>query len=413
MSAHVLFRVIEHDKQRETSEHFYEWLDSDQQIRRGSAAEFTSRIQGRRPLLVVAGEHITLTRTKVPGRNRSTWLKAVPYALEEHLAEDVETLHFALGEMTPAGDIPVAVVTRQRFAGWLEHCTAAGVKPLAVIPDYLLLPFGAGQSWSLLLEDDRALLRSGPWDGFACEIGLLPLVLKLALANTAAAEQPQFLQCWNTGTDQSADPADVSDLPDLPLPVRRADGPATALQICADGYRQSATLNLLQGDYRHQSPWRQQLRPWKMAAMLAGIWFASQLLLQGIDYWRLQHEQTLLQQAMVDTLRDAMPQVRRIVNPRAQLENRLIELQGSDSGGVATFFDLLRHGGQGLQDFQNVTLRGLRYKDNQLDLELEGDSLAVFDQLRQRLSNETGIRIEMRASKRENRVESRLTLNKG
>ena len=76
-------------------------------------------------------------------------------------------------------------------------------------------------------------------------------------------------------------------------------------------------------------------------------------------------------------------------------------------------FELLRHGGRGLQDFQNVTLRGLRYKDNQLDLDLEGDSLAVFDQLKQRLSDQSGIRVEMRASKRDNRIESRLTRDKG
>jgi general secretion pathway protein L len=408
MSSNLLFRLSEYDD--ESEEQTYEWLGSGHQIQRAGGAELAAYAHGRYPVLVVPGEHITLTRTKLPGRNRNTWMKAVPYALEDQLADDVEKLHFALGDLTPAGDIAVAVLRRQLLSDWLALCEQAGIKPGAVIPDYLLLPLITGNSWSLLLEDGRAIVRSGPWSGFACEIQLLAVLLKLAL-NDTHADHPQYLQLWSAGVPPAVTAA--AGLSDLPLPLQQADSASTALEIFAAGYRQSALLNLLQGDYRHQSQWSQQLRPWKMAAVLAGVWFGSQLLQQGIDYWQLKREQTLLQQAMITTLREAVPEVRRIVNPQAQLENRLRELQGKDSTGVAAFFDLLRHGGQSLTDFQGVTLRGLRYKDNQLDLELEGDNLAVFDQLRQRLSDQAGLRVEMRVSKRENRVESRLTLNKG
>jgi general secretion pathway protein L len=413
MSADFLFRLVEQYNQSEEQPNnqidrqIYEWLDNDQRVYRGSAAELAAAAAGRRPLLVARGEYITLSAAKVPGRNRNTWLKALPYALEEYLADDVEKLHFAPGEPTPTGDIPVAVVQHQLLSGWLASCAQAGVEPVAVIPDYLLLPLSTAGSWSLLLEDDRASVRSGPWSGFSCEVQLLPLVLTRALAGTAAGPPPG-LQLWATDT-VAADVVAGS----LPLPLQHADNAATPLQVFADGYRHSAVINLLQGRYGYQSQWRQQLRPWKMAAILAGLWCGSQLLGQGIEYGQLKREQTQLQQAMIETLREAVPGVRRIVNPQAQLENRLQELQRHDANGVTAFFELLRHGGRSLVDFQNVTLRGLRYKDNQLDLELEGDNLAVFDQLKQQLSNQTGLRVEMRVSKRENRVESRLTLNKG
>jgi general secretion pathway protein L len=179
MSADFLFRLVEQYNQSEEQPNnqidrqIYEWLDNDQRVYRGSAAELAAAAAGRRPLLVARGEYITLSAAKVPGRNRNTWLKALPYALEEYLADDVEKLHFAPGEPTPTGDIPVAVVQHQLLSGWLASCAQAGVEPVAVIPDYLLLPLSTAGSWSLLLEDDRASVRSGPWSGFSCEVQLV------------------------------------------------------------------------------------------------------------------------------------------------------------------------------------------------------------------------------------------------
>ena len=66
-----------------------EWSTADGVSEHGDLATLAARINGRRLLLAVPSEMLILTRAKVPGRNRSAWLKAIPYALEEGLAEDV------------------------------------------------------------------------------------------------------------------------------------------------------------------------------------------------------------------------------------------------------------------------------------------------------------------------------------
>ena len=81
-------------------------------------------------------------------------------------------------------------------------------------------------------------------------------------------------------------------------------------------------------------------------------------------------------------------------------------------GGGGGFLDLLYRGGQPLTGFTELTVRGLSYRDGQLDLALDGGSPAVLDRLRQQLDQQPGLRAEVRTTQREGQVESKVTLKK-
>ncbi len=388
----LLFRFLAPDR--------VEWLQPGAALQQGTPAELAAQAGGSRLLLAAPGEAVTLMQATVPGRQRATRLKAIPYALEDNLAEDVEALHFAVGE--PAGpSMPVAVVRHETLTAWLAACTRAGIIPHAVIPDPLLLPYEEN-AWSLLLDDVRAVVRSGRWDGFAANRSELPLLLSLALA--AAGEQPpQYLQVWGEA---------VPELAGLGIEIRHADGPSEPLAVFTAGYSPATVINLLQGSYSRQAQLGKWLRPWRAAAVLAGLWLVLQLVLQLSEYWQLRQEQVQLLAAMERVYKDAVPDARKIINPRVQLENRLRELRDGGTSGGAAFLELLYRGGQPLQTLQGVTLRSLRYKENQLDFDLEGSSLEVFDQLKQRLAEQSGLDVQIRTTKREGKVESQVTLKR-
>lgn len=114
---------------------------------------------------------------------------------------------------------------------------------------------------------------------------------------------------------------------------------------------------------------------------------------------------------MEQVYREVVPGATNIPNPRFQLETRLRELRPAGVGDSA-FLELLYQGGQPLAGFPGVTLRGLGYRDGQLDLDLESGNSAVLDQLRRKLDQQPGLRIEMRATQREGRVEGKVTLKR-
>ena len=375
-----------------------EWLRPDGKVQRGPLADLAAQTVGARQILVAPGEKVTLHRLALPSRKRSTWARAVPFALEDHLVEDIDTLHFALGGVVDDGHLPVAVVHRALLRAWLASCEQAGLAPAAVIPDPLLLPWQSDE-WSVLLEERRALVRTGRWEGFVTECDNLALLLNQALAEAGDAK-PQRLRVWGTPP---------TELAETGLEPHREDAPAEPLALFAAGYQTATILNLLQGAYSRQAHWGRWLRPWRAAALLAGMTVLAQGIGQVYEHWRLQRELTALRAEIERTFKDAVPEATRIVNPKVQMETRLRELAPSGGDG---FLELLYQGAQPLANFPNITLRGLGYRDGQLDLALEGGDPAVLDQLRQQFDRQPGLRMDMRTTQREGQMESKITLKK-
>ncbi|HVH36514.1 MAG TPA: type II secretion system protein GspL, partial [Tahibacter sp.] len=58
-----------------------------------------------RIVVLVPGAEVLLLETPAVSKNRSQLAKAVPYALEDQLAQPVEELHFALAAKADGGNI--------------------------------------------------------------------------------------------------------------------------------------------------------------------------------------------------------------------------------------------------------------------------------------------------------------------
>src|SRR5271170_2143260 len=109
---------------------------------------------GRRVCLLVPGAEVLLAEPELPVKTGVKLQQLVPYALEEHLAEDIDALHFAIGQRAAGSPrAPVAVVARALLEDWLSTLRASGIEPDVVYADSDLLPQNPGQAVALLEED--------------------------------------------------------------------------------------------------------------------------------------------------------------------------------------------------------------------------------------------------------------------
>src|SRR5688572_10832210 len=175
-------------------------------VRQGPLSEIHDFARQRRIVCMVPAVDIYLGQALLPAQgNRNKYRQAIPYALEEELAEDPEQLHFALGKEQPveihsdeksvdvmaAGkqvNIPVAVINKERMRNWLQKLAAAGLQPHALVPEVLSLPWD-NNGWSVLLDGELALVRTEPLQGFACDSANLELLLNSALDSSKHAPQ--------------------------------------------------------------------------------------------------------------------------------------------------------------------------------------------------------------------------------
>lgn len=367
-----------------------------------AAAEAT----GRLTVVLVPGEHVTLARAKVPTSQRQRMIRAVPYALEEQLAEDVDRLHFALGALDPERGVAVAAVAREVMDDWLERLRTAGLHADAVIPDTLSLPLESGH-WTALLERGRCILRTGEHAGMAVDPDNLRQLLQIAAEE---ADPPEGVRLYR-------DPASPvpAGLDETPLTLAMEACPGTLLDLLAtlptipEPARRG--INLLQGAYSRREQVGRILRPWRATAALLGAWLLVGMGLQVYEYTHLKTQSRALADQIVQFYRKTFPTERRVVNARVQMERHLQELQKRRGDSADGFLALLGRTGTALQGTGGIRLEALNYQGGGLDLRLLAKDVQGLDRLKQQLTKEGRLSVEIQsASAQDNRVESRVQI---
>ena len=131
--------------------------------------------------VVAPAARVLLTHVRVPTRSRQKMLKLLPFAVEEKLMYDPETIHVAAGLRQASDDVPVAVIDRH----WMEYAMGtlqqAGLRPRAMWPESLL-PKSQPGTWTVVWDGSAGFIKIGafsgvPMDGGGAEAPPLALVL--------------------------------------------------------------------------------------------------------------------------------------------------------------------------------------------------------------------------------------------
>lgn len=323
----------------------------------------------RRVVVLVPGAEVSLQEARVPGRNRQRVLRAIPFALEEQLADDVESLHFALGPALGDDCYPVVVVDRRRMDAWMALLHEAGITAHQWVPDTLALPRTDG--WSLIVEDDLVTVRSGDYQGFACEQENLSLLASMF----AAREQlPEVARVFGPAVvDIEGVEVDLDDTQVQPL------------DILAHGWFAGPVIDLLQGQYSRREEWGRYLRPWKSTAALLVVALVMAGAVTGLNYYHLGQQKVQLDADIQALYKKTFPQARRIVNPRAQMEQQLKVLQRHSGGASTDFLGMFAETANVVRTAKGIKVQGASYRDGRLDLELLADDLQLLDSLKQAL----------------------------
>ena len=161
----------------------------------GTLAEASAAVEGRRSTLVVPGNDVLLAEALVPGGSQARAMQAIPFALEEQLADDVEKLHFALGSKDRDDNYPVAIIDRSTMDTVSEQCQEAGLRPTSIVPETLALPMLEAVdfdevSWTALLDEDQAVIRLNGHKGFATDTSVASFMLEGAKGDLAEDSSP-------------------------------------------------------------------------------------------------------------------------------------------------------------------------------------------------------------------------------
>ncbi|PIE36670.1 MAG: type II secretion system protein GspL [Gammaproteobacteria bacterium] len=392
----------------------------------GTLADAAAATEGLRAVLVLRGGDVLLSEVRVPGASAARIQQAVPFALEDQLADDVDDLHFALGSRLGDDRWPVAVIAHDILRQVTDACAAAGLRPARIVPEPLALPAETIQDgkplWHALLDADELVVRLDCLHGFATDADLAPLAFLGALKEVSERQYENGAGGNDNDSDGGAGgvAAGESDAAsgetvatialyhtypevslDLPLALDIDWRPCShRLELHAAGLARGANINILQGDFSPRQGIDKAWKVWRwsvgLAAVLAGVWFGS----QWLDHQRLADREAWLDDEIQSAFEKALPGTR-MRRPRRQIEAAIATGNGS---GAGSFTASLSHIAESLAAQPQTKLRSLGYRDGRFDLDLETDAVPTLDALQRELQERGSLNMTVQSANRQDNV---------
>lgn len=322
----------------------------------------------REVILIVPAEDVLLTFVNLPKMNRSKLIQAIPYALEEQLTEDVDVLHFAAGPYQADNSLSVAIVSQVKMEQWMACMNSWNIKPDALIPASLAVPF-VEKGWSVLL-DKIAIVRTGLYQGFACDPSNLIEFLDVGLRTISGP--PQVIQIHNYSQQAFVTPLNMKEV----IEEQLAD-PQHLVSNLAQQIIKWPSINLLQGAYTvKKSAFAYKDKILKFMAGLSISWVLLLFFYPTVSYFILKQHANNLDTQIAQIYKRNFPQASSIVSPKLRMEEKLKKL-GAGMGQNRLLL-LLGYVGKGMEKALSVKLTRIDFQNNQLNLQLTAANSEEF-----------------------------------
>lgn len=369
-------------------------------ISRGSLADAAALAIKHKTVVLLDGASIHISSVNLPVKNHQKLLRAIPYALEEQIADDVEDLHFVAGKKQQNGDTPVAAIKHGTLKSIISSFNQAGIEPVAIIPDALCLAASPKQ-WAILVKEGQANIQFDSCNGGEFDIEYLPALLSSYLRKKSQVKPEKIiLFLADDTTDTTIESAIRESLTD-DIELLTVSYNTHPLVVFCGQYTNALSLNLLQDSYKPRSKGNAEWRRWRLAASLAALLLVLHLGNAGSQYHTLQQENDKLRVQIEQIYKSTFPESKKVVNARVQMEQKLNELKNAgtsnDNAGIIT---LLSDSADALSSEKDITLRAINYRNNKIDLELTSASLGAIESLNKKL-NRLNIKSEIISSSSE------------
>lgn len=363
-------------------------------LHQGALADAYRDARGAPVVVLVPTEEVFITSAALPGKNRKKLLKAVPYVVEDQLVDEIDDLHFALSQQAIHGQYLVAAVENRLMQYWDTALRAAHLYTEVLVPDILTL-LDASDSWTVLLEPERALVRS-PLGMFASDIENLPLMLNNLYLN-AGEDKPAEVTLYDCSKVNHAASLQEST-PDIDY--HAVDCPDGVFGVFARHFDVRHTVNLMQGEYNRQEGMIKHFKPWLPAASLFALWLSWQLIVSIVELIDLGASSEQLSKQMRDVHKLAFPGTKP-PSPgyeRSDMQARLNKLQEKQGKASGSLQEMLAKTAPVFKNVSGVEINALRYNNGRLDVELTIQQSSDLEPLKKKLEEQTGWEIKSQAS---------------
>lgn len=329
-----------------------------------------------RVVALLAASDVTLLQTQVPPMSAARLKAALPNLVEEQLMSDPADCIMVAGPATE-GERLVAVANRAWLEKIVQTLLGLGARSIAALPIQLCLPVEpetvtAAVAESVTSLDMELALRRGEQDGMG--LSMLP-----EEPGSAPQEVLQTLTMLAPGA------AIALYVPQPRVPAYQAAaaeaGQTERIQVFAENWprwiagAKAAPVNLAAGMGAAAGP-SLHLKQWRWPLALVGLVLLVNIIGMNVEWLRMKREANALRAGMIRTYKTAYPNETAILDPIAQMRQKIAAAQ-NQSGQLAPddFIALAAHFGDAwetaTQGRQPPAVAALEYNERSLQVKLK------------------------------------------
>ncbi len=342
----------------------------------------------------------------MPIRGSAKLAQALPFAMEEQLAEDVDKLHFAAGKRGDEGRVAVAAVRHEYMEEWQAQFKAAELEPYAMYADGDALG-DIPRTAILLVDGTTATLRDVDGSLAVSELADIEAFVDLWLAGKRSGEEDASVEPINLLVYGSLEhEAVLRPLADAWLDkVESLDLkllPEGALSKLASQAISGTGVNLLQGRYARRSDLMRFWPAWRVAAVLLLGLAALIVGVKAAELYRMKRQEQGLDQAIEAAFRYTFPDVREIRDSRAQWDSKLRSVgRPGAATGSGRFLEILQAVAGAVASASAAELEAMNYRDGVMELRLKAPDVDTLDRIQKHVRDTGGLTAEIQSANAE------------
>ncbi|WP_321325771.1 type II secretion system protein GspL [Thiomicrorhabdus sp.] len=246
-------------------------------------------------------QKIVMTEVTVPGKRKAHWMAALPFSLEESLAESIENYHVVAYHRTTEGLVSVAIATHEDMKNWKRVVESFGLQHVQLIPNCFRLENSNGelaqdsQAWTIYHQGECVLVRTSGYQGFAGNTNWYVAIKEQALNNLFLKKQ------------QADAHIDETTVTDQDLLTSHSQNLAKVLP-----------LSLSQSAYKSNASEKGHWYEWRWIGVLFLVTIVLYLGMQMLQTHQLQKQAAYVSQQNTKLFKVMFPQAKRIVNIKSQ-----------------------------------------------------------------------------------------------
>ncbi len=312
-------------------------------------------------IIIIPQQCVYLTQIELPEKAGRQLLGAIEYQVEDQLAQDIDSQHFALGD-TSDNPIAVAVVSRVIMERCMTLAQRHDLRLLQVVPELFLCPwYGSGVG---LIEGYHGyLLRYGNYRGLKCDSRALPAMLEL-VKRDIEIDRITFY-----GNDAQDSPTIEGFSFDRQL-----------LDTTPTGLVNAPLVNLQQREFQQSSAWKSLGRIWKWVGLLFAILLAIGTFNKAVALQELEHKLVNIRQQQYELIKAYLPSNATLND---DLKNLLIDRLKEIQAGLREqdFLQLLLRFTGAHGNYPGVEISRVGYQGNRLSFEISSSQLNDIEAL--------------------------------